>query len=191
MTQTHHSGASIDRIRGFRTLHKSAKTKSVKTFQQCRMSSAAGRLPPSRSPDPKQAENVGSTCRGTAPPRAHKRMIGKYVLDVFGGPGFVAKASTNLVYVSTCVTPKFGPRYDVTKSLVLTRIRQDVAVPRRQCLHRSLAASCQPKIMTLVAHSRMAWTLADFCIFGSPWFLVGNVDKRELHRIAAKCVGMG
>ena len=41
-------------------------------------------------------------CRGivdtaTANPAAHRRLAGKYKLDVFGGPGNVAKASNQLV----------------------------------------------------------------------------------------------
>ena len=52
-----------------------------------------------------------------------------------------------------------------------------------------------PRIQTLAA-PRTAWALADFCIFGSPCrkrtrFLVGNVDSRDLHRIARKCAGTG
>ena len=49
-----------------------------------------------------------------------------------------------------------------------------------------------PQIQTLAAQPRTAWALADACILGSPcrnWtlFLVGNVDSRDLHRIARRC----
>ena len=53
-----------------------------------------------------------------------------------------------------------------------------------------------PKIQTLAAQRRTAWALADFCVFGlacrqRTLFLVGNVDSRDLPRIAAKCAGRG
>ena len=58
---------------------------------------------------------------------AHNRMTGKYMLDVFGGPGFLAKASNHLRLRDYVLDTKFGPRHDVTKPFVLTRIRQDVS----------------------------------------------------------------
>ena len=50
------------------------------------------------------------------------------------------------------------------------------------------------KILTLAAQPRRAWALVDLGIFGSPCrmrtlFLVGNVDNRDSHRMARKCVG--
>ena len=52
------------------------------------------------------------------------------------------------------------------------------------------------KIQTLAARPRMVWAKADFCIFGSPCrkrtlFPVGDVDSRDLHRIARTCAGTG
>ncbi len=52
---------------------------------------------------------------------------------------------------------------------------------------------CTP---SLAAQSRTAWAPADFCIFGSQYrkrtlFLVGNVEGRDLHRFARKCVETG
>ena len=53
-----------------------------------------------------------------------------------------------------------------------------------------------PKIEVLAAQPRTAWALADHCIFGSPsrkrsLILFGNVDSRDLHRVARKCAGTG
>ena len=52
-----------------------------------------------------------------------------------------------------------------------------------------------PKIQTLAAQRRTVWAVADFCL-GSRCmtrrsFLVGNVDNRDLHRVARSCVGTG
>ena len=77
------------------------------------------------------------------------------MLHVFGVLGFVANASNHVGLRGYMLYTKFGPRYDVTKPLVITRIRQDVAAgtcvaamippPRyrlfsqgnlRQCFHR-------------------------------------------------------
>ena len=96
MYKTHHSGARIDRVRGFRTLQEVQKRGQWKAF-----SSVA------RSPASKQAGNTGAMCRGIvdraiANPSAHKRMTGKYMLDVLGGLGFVAKATKHLGFVWLC-----------------------------------------------------------------------------------------
>ena len=48
------------------------------------------------------------------------------MLDVFGEPGFLAKAINLLGLRGYVLDTKTGPMYDVTKLLVLTRIRQDV-----------------------------------------------------------------
>ena len=72
-----------------------------------------------------------ATCRGIdraiANPPAHKRMTGKCMLDVFGGLAFLAKSSNHIGLRGYVFDTKVGPRYDVTKPLVLTRIRQDVS----------------------------------------------------------------
>ena len=46
---------------------------------------------------------------------------------MFGGSGFLAKAANHLGLRGYVLDTKFGPRYDVTKPLALTRIRQDVS----------------------------------------------------------------
>ena len=71
----------------------------------------------------------------------------------------------------------------------------------RQCLHRSLAASCShaldsgPQCVSTASHA-LSLVFFFFCIFGSQyrgrtWFLVGNVDSRDLHRLARKFAGTG
>ena len=54
-------------------------------------------------------------------------MTGKYFVDVFGGSGFLAKTTKHLDLRGYVFDTKFGPKYDVTKPLVLTRIRQHVS----------------------------------------------------------------
>ena len=94
--------------------------------------SSGGRLPLPLSHAPKQAGNTRATCRCVVGrtlvnPPAHKRMICKYMLDVFGGAGFLAQTTDHLCLREYVLDTKFGPRYDVTKPLVLNRIRQDVS----------------------------------------------------------------
>ena len=115
------------------------------------------------------------------------------MLDVFGGPGFLAKASNYLGLLGYVLDTKFGRRYGVTSLLVLTRIRQDVSAwkcvgglispPRRHtaCSPKIISGSAAianlihrarmlwlwdvPKIKTLEAQRRTACALADFCFF--------------------------
>ena len=84
---------------------RSAKTRSVEGVQQChkirQMQSSGGRLPLPPAPASRQAGNTRAACRGvvdraTADPVYHQRMTRKYMLDMFGGSGFLTKA-TNLV----------------------------------------------------------------------------------------------
>ena len=99
-------------------------------------SSNDGRWPPLfPSPAPKQVGTIRVTCRGaidkTIPsPTAHKRMTGKYMPDVFGELGTLAKASNLRGLHGHVLETKFGTRYDVTQSPVLIGIRQDVSVGR-------------------------------------------------------------
>ena len=95
--------------------------------------------------------------KATANLAAHRRMPGKYVLEVFGGRGYVAKASNHVGLRGDVLDTKFGPKGDVTKPLAVTRIRQNVSAGNcvvgvisplqtahlvllpsdlRQCLHR-------------------------------------------------------
>ena len=55
-------------------------------------------------------------------------MTGKYLLDMFGGSGFLSKATNHLGLRGYVLDTKVGPRYEVTKPLVLTRVR---ALPKK------------------------------------------------------------
>ena len=80
-----------------------------------------------------------------ADPTVHRRMTGKFLLAVFGGSGFVTKATSHVGLCGCVLDTKFGPGYDMTP-LVLTRIRQDFTSTStqfvifqsyfRQCCHR-------------------------------------------------------
>ena len=62
---------------------------------------------PSLLSAPKQSGNICATCRGIvdkafADPAVRKRMTGKYMLDVFGASGFVAKATNHIGLRGIC-----------------------------------------------------------------------------------------
>ena len=102
----------------FRTRHNGAQTRSV--------------TPLSPMSAPKQIRYTCATCRcvvdqAFTDPAVHKRMTGKCMLGVFGGSGFVAKATNSFGIVWICARHKIWPRYVVTQPLPLTRIRQDVS----------------------------------------------------------------
>ena len=61
------------------------------------------------------------------------------MLDVFSGSGFLAKATNHLGLRCYVLDTKFGSRYDVTKPLVLTRIRQDVSAAK--CVEGMISTS--------------------------------------------------
>ena len=91
-------------------------------------------------------------------------MTGKYMLDVFGGSGFFTKATNHLGLRGYVLDSKFGPRYDVTQPLVLTRIRQDVSAgtcfagmisPPRQHTSCSLKVISASAIANLLNSARM------------------------------------
>ena len=96
--QTRHSGASIHRVRGFRISAKRETMRSV--------------APHSPSPAAKQVGNTRATCRSvidkTIPsPAVHKRMTRNNFRDVFGGPGFLSKATNHLGPRSYVLDTKF------------------------------------------------------------------------------------
>ena len=53
--------------------------------------------------------------------------LGEHTIGVFGGNGFLTKATNLLGLRGYVLGTKFGPRYDVTQAIVLSRIRQDVS----------------------------------------------------------------
>ena len=95
------------------------------------------------------------------------------MLDVFGGSGFLAKATNHLGLRGYVLDTMFGPRYDVTKLLVLTRIRQDISAgkfvagmispPRQHTLCSSKVVSASAAIANLFHRARMCWILKHPC----------------------------
>ena len=131
---------------------RSSKTRSMESFQLCRKLETLAR------------RARGIVGRTVVNPPAHRHMTRKCLLDVFGGPGYV-------------LDTKFGPRYDVTKPFVLTRIRQDVSAGKcvagmtststtthfvlsqshfHQCCHRKLASPCS-HALDFVEHPCDSW----------------------------------
>ena len=97
------------------------------------------------------------------------------MLDVFGGPGFLAKATNHLGLLGYVLDTKFGLRYDVTMTtlLVLTRIRQDVAAvkgvagmispPRRHTPCSPKVVSASAPVANFLRRVRMTWFLEHPC----------------------------
>ena len=142
------------------------------------------------------------------------------MLRVFGS-GFVEKGTNHFGLRRYVLDTKFGPRYDVTHLLVLTRIRQDVSAGKCVAALPRQDTPCSPNVISFSAASanllhrvRMLWILENACdswfwnvpkIQGlaaqsGPWrsqnrkrtlFLAGDVDSRDAHRIARKCAGTG
>ena len=109
-----------------------------------------------------------------ADPAAHQRMTEKFLLDVFGGSGFVANATKHFGLAWICARhKKFGPRYGVTKPLVLARIRQDasagtsvaamISPPRRHTLCSSHVILGSASVANLLQGARMPWILEHTC----------------------------
>ena len=90
-----------------------------------------------------------------------------------GGSGFLTKATQHLGLRGYVLDTKFGPRYDVTQPLVLTRIRQDVSagkcvsgmisLPRQRTSSSSKVISATASIATLLHRARMPWILEHPC----------------------------
>ena len=91
------------------------------------------------------------------------------MLNVFGGSGFLAKATNHLGSRGDVFDTKFGPWYDVTQPFVLTRIRQDVSaekcvagmisLPRQHTSCSSKVISASAAIANLFHRARMPWIL--------------------------------
>ena len=118
-------------------------------------------------------KHIGNTrvpCRGVVDKAVvHKRMTGKYMLDVFGGSGFVAKATSHLGLRGYVFDTKFGPKYDVTQHRTLTRIRQNVSarkcvagmisLPRLHTSCSSTVISATASTASLLHRNRTPWIL--------------------------------
>ena len=110
---------------------------------------------------------LGVVDKAFADPVILKRTTGKYVLDVFGGPGYLAKASNQLGLRGDVLNTKFGPKYDVTKPLIPTRIRQDISAgncvagmispPRQHTSGSSKVIPASAAIANLLHRARMLW----------------------------------
>ena len=152
----HRSGAR------FQNSARSAKTRSVECVQQCHKTrqkqSSGSRLPLSPAPTLRKAGNTRATCRGivdkaTASPAARKRVTGKYMLDVFGGSGFLRKTTKHM-----------GLHGHEVWS---TRIRQDVSAGK--CVAGMIShTSCSPKVTSasatnLLHPARTPWILEHPC----------------------------
>ena len=100
--QTRHSGSQHRSGAGFHS-----------TLQEAQDGVGGTTLSLSRS-ETKYALGVDEA---TAGPSVYKRIAGKYLLNVFDGSGFLAKAENHLGLRGHVLDTNFGPRYDVAKSL--------------------------------------------------------------------------
>ena len=95
---------SVVRVSGSRTLQKvrtRGQWRALIVARYDKKQSSGSRPPHSLSPAPTQVGNTRAACRGvidkTIPrPAVHKRITAKYVIDVFGGSGFLAKAANHV-----------------------------------------------------------------------------------------------
>ena len=95
-------------------------------------------------------------------------MTVKSTLDVFDDNDFLTRATHRLGLRGDVLDTKFGARYDVTKPLVLTIIRQDVSAVKRVAGMISPPrqhTSCSPKVISasaaianLLHYAHMLWT---------------------------------
>ena len=94
-------------------------------------------------------------------------MTWKCMFDVFGGSGFLAKATSHLGLRGHVLETKFGLSFDVTQPIVLTRIRQDVSAGKSlplqhtSCSSKEISASAA--IANLLLRARMPWILEHPC----------------------------
>ena len=88
----------------------------MESVQQCRKirekQSSGKRLPLPVHHAPKQTGNTRATCRGImgrtfVHPPAHKRITGKYMLDIFGGTGCLAEKTNHLGFRGAVLNTKF------------------------------------------------------------------------------------
>ena len=104
-------------MRGFRTLQEVQKRGQWRAVSSVTRDDKGSRL--------------AADCHSTPP--TLRNMLGRLarraeaLFDVFGGAGFLATPTNHLGMRGFVLDTKFGPRYDLTNPLVLTRIRQDVS----------------------------------------------------------------
>ena len=146
----------------------------------------------SRSELTRRAEAVGRLC-----PPAHKRMIGKYMVDVFGGAGFLKKRRITWVCVAMCSTRsskpgmtrhnQFSPELDRTVSAGkasrddFTSMTPHFALCQsyfRQCCNRKRASPCSCAVDS--------GTPVAFVVVGR-----AKIEAKASSLNASKDVGMG
>ena len=124
-----------------RSLRIFSTLREVQKRCQCHHSRATGR---------------GVIDKATPSPAAHKRMTGKYFIDVFGVFGFLSKATNHLGLRGHVLDMKFGPRHGVTQLLVPCSHPHSTMISLTsttiyfvlfqsylcQCFRRQLASSC-------------------------------------------------
>ena len=175
MYQKRHSGASIDRVRGFRTLQEirnevrellavsQGTTKAVVWRPTITLSLSCLGTSWKHSRDlPRHCWQDGceSTSSQTDDREVHaRRLWWSWTTDQIGLRGYV-------------LDTKFGPRYDVAKPPVLTRIRLDVSAgkcvagmisaPRQRtsCSHKVVSVANlfhRARMLRIVEHPRDSW----------------------------------
>ena len=115
----------------------------------------------------------GTTCWAVVNPPAHKRLAGRYWLDVFGGAGDLAKMTDHLGLCGDVLDAKFGSRYDLTKPFVLlTKTQQEVSTgksvaymisPPRQHTSDSDKVISASATMANLHRARMPWIVEHPC----------------------------
>ena len=106
MYQQRHIRASIGQVQGFRTLQE-VKNEAGEALSAVSLGTIAWRPTTTLSRARCHAGNTRATYRcivdqPSASLVAHKRMTGKYLLDAFGGSGFLAKATHHLCFAWLC-----------------------------------------------------------------------------------------
>ena len=121
-------------------------------------------------------------------------MARKYLIAVFGGSGFLTEAANRLGLRGYVLDTKFADNTlrALPKSFppVLPLLACFIVLACRGIWNIRVIRGCG----TCTGSHGLA--LADVCILGSQYrkhilFPVGNVDSRDLHRIARQCAGTG
>ena len=179
-----HSGASIDWVRGSRTLQEVQGRGQWKALSSVIRYDKSSRLAAtttlSAAPAPSQAGNTRATSRGIVDSNCKSGGSQTDDRSVFARcvrwSWFPPKNDDDCCLRDCVLDTKFGPRYDVTKPLVLTRIRQDVSAekcvagmfstPRQHASCSSKVVSVSAAIANLLHRARMPWTVKFLVIRG-------------------------
>ena len=180
MCQTRHSGASIDRVRGFRTLYQVQNTRSVESVSSVTRCDKSSRLAANCHCLPRPLRDKLETVAERTEVLLMRKLQVWRLPNVFGGYGFVTLATHPLSVRGRVLTLKF-----------LSRIRQDVSAGK--CVagmssHSRQHASCSPEVVSASAATvnllRRACTM--------PWILgQGRAENPDSHGTASHGVGPG